>query len=85
MKIFSYRKLDEALSDPRVRASGIAQVAGINITTLRSLRLGLKKPKINTLVAIAQALNKPIDYFLEEEAIVQQQTLPLGNKGVVNA
>lgn len=84
MKIFSPRKLDELLNNPCLKASGIAQVAGITGSALNAIRRGKRSPGYNTLAAIAQALNKPMDYFLEDENLVQQQKLPLCTKEVVN-
>lgn len=80
MKIFSHRKLDELLSDPRIRISGVAKVAGVTVPTVNDIRKGKKKPMFNTVAGIAMALNKPIDYFMEDEALVRQQrlTLPSG-------
>lgn len=83
MKIFSRRKLAEALDDPRIRLSGVAKVAGISVQAIYSIRDGRKSPKADTLSAIAYALNKPIDFFYEEEALLAQQTLPL-TKEVAN-
>lgn len=80
MKVFSPHKLDELLRDPRVRPTGVALVAGISYEALSSIRKGKRKPRANTLAALAEALNKPMDYFLEEEAIVNQQQLALETK-----
>lgn len=84
MKIFSPRKLDDLLNDPCLRPSGIAEVAGITGAALNAIRRGKRSPGYNTLAAIAQALHKPMDYFLEDEAIVRQQRLLLESQAVAN-
>lgn len=81
MKIFSHKKLAEVLADPRINASAVARMAKIDPTSLWLISKGKRIPKINTLAAIAHALDKPTDYFLEEESVLAQQELPLQTKG----
>jgi DNA-binding XRE family transcriptional regulator len=84
MKRFSPRKLAALLNDPRVRIAGVAKVAGITVQTLYAVRDGKNSPKSETVAAIAFALNKPIDYFYEEESVLAQHQLSLGERGVAN-
>lgn len=84
MKVFSPKKLDDLLNNPCIRASGIATVAGISPKGLWQIRHGKRRPQFDTLAAIAQALNKPLDYFLEEEAVVNQQQMLLDTRSVAN-
>lgn len=79
MKIFSARKLAEVLEDPRIRLSGVAKVAKISTATIHAILNETRKPTANTLAAIAYALDKPIEYFYEEEedVVLEQQKLAL--------
>jgi|GEM_PF-4041258 len=67
MKVFSNKKLSELLGDPRVRASGIAEFAGISVQSLYAIRDGKSVPGANTLGALASAFGKSTDYFFEDE------------------
>lgn len=67
MRKFSNTKLREALNDPRYRLTGIAEAAGIKVQSLYALRDGESVPTANTLAGLADALEKPLDYFFEPE------------------
>lgn len=84
MKAFSYRKLASALDDPRIRIAGVAEIAGLRVQTLYTLRDGKAKPYADTVAALAFALNKPIDFFYEEAELVKHQQLLLDQKAVAN-
>jgi transcriptional regulator with XRE-family HTH domain len=68
MKKFSARKLDALLSDERVSIAGIQRFAGVSHNCIRKLRRGLSVPSANTLAVLAEAFEKPIEYFFEEES-----------------
>jgi transcriptional regulator with XRE-family HTH domain len=77
MKKFSYKKLDKFFDDECLNASAVAKKAGVSVNAISNMRNGTKVPKINTLAAVAFVLDKSVDFFLEDEAIVNQTSLPL--------
>jgi DNA-binding XRE family transcriptional regulator len=79
MKIFSAKKLDEALNSDSLNVAGIARSAGISRQSLSAIRKGDSEPKINTFLAISYVLKKPMSFFLEEEAVVNQTHLALSS------
>jgi transcriptional regulator with XRE-family HTH domain len=67
VRVFQANKLALLLDDPTIKSSGVAKVARISPQTLAAIKQGEQEPKANTLVALADALQKPLDYFFEEE------------------
>jgi predicted transcriptional regulator len=72
MKIFSAEKLKSLLDEMCIRHSSLAMKAGIGTSTLSSIIHGHKIPNVNTLGRISWVLGKSVDYFFEDEAIVNQ-------------
>jgi transcriptional regulator with XRE-family HTH domain len=66
MRKFDNKKLDKLLSPETVNVSGVARQAGISNSTLIQLRNGDTSPRANTLVALADLFNVPMDYFFTE-------------------
>jgi transcriptional regulator with XRE-family HTH domain len=77
--VFSPRKLDELLGGKKrlINASEIARQAGISSTALSNIRKGEKRPSADTVSGIAYAFQKPIQYFFEDEDIVNQTQLEI--------
>lgn len=68
MRVFSTEKLQEIFSDPRLNLAGIARMAELSTGSILKLKRG-SVPSANTLVALADVLGKPLDYFFEEKNI----------------
>lgn len=66
MRRFLPVKLSTLLDDPMINISGVAQVASVSSVSLHAIKDGKQEPRANTLVAIADALGKPLDYFFGE-------------------
>ena len=67
MRIFSSEKLNEVLDNPIVSVGGVRATAGLSYNGFDKIRKGESVPSANTLVAIADALQKPLDYFFVEK------------------
>jgi transcriptional regulator with XRE-family HTH domain len=65
---FSAERLSEALKDPTVRLTGIAEVSDISVNYLYALRDGKKMPSAAVVGKLATALKKPIEYFFAESS-----------------
>lgn len=83
MKLFSAEILKDLLDEKCIKHSSLAMKAGIGTSTLSSIVKGQKIPNVNTLGRIAFILNKPVDYFYEDESVVRQARLQF--KEVSNA
>lgn len=68
MRKFSNKKLADALNDPRYNLSAIAKMADISRSYLDGLLKGdYKNPGANFVVALADILEKPLEYFFEDD------------------
>jgi transcriptional regulator with XRE-family HTH domain len=72
MKLFSAQKLKHYIEEKCLKPSALASKAGIGSSTLSSIVHGQKIPNVNTLGRIAFILDKPVDFFYEDESIVMQ-------------
>lgn len=63
---FSTERLLEVLGDERLSLPGVRKLVGISSTGFKKLQNG-SIPSANTLVALADVLEKPLDYFFVED------------------
>lgn len=63
----SYDKLDLALQRRGITPYRLSKETGVSTATLSNWKLGRYNPKIDKIKKIADFLNVPIEYFLEEE------------------
>jgi transcriptional regulator with XRE-family HTH domain len=77
MKIFSSKKLQEALSDPRYSLRRLSKFIGLSSSLLQDYKAGKKVPSATSLFLVASALGKSVDSFGENvpDIEVQQQRL----------
>ena len=61
-----------------------AEVCGKMINTVSNIERGLSDPKITTLLAMAQALNVPLNTLFNEEEPLPAEKLPENVQAIVN-
>lgn len=72
-EIFS-KNLNQCLKDKKMTASEVAKKINVSRTIVCQWRSGNKFPRSNQLEQLAEALEKPIHWFFEEEHKQQEET-----------
>jgi len=67
MRKFNPNKLKALLDSPLIKVSGVRNMVGLSYNGFDKICKGESVPSANTLVAIADVLGKPLDYFFDEE------------------
>ena len=59
-----YEKYEKARDEKGLNNNQVAKLSGVSNTTLSAWKRGIYKPKADKLVKIAEALDKPLEYFI---------------------
>lgn len=68
----SKKRLAESLKDPKINLSAVSRLSGLSLPYLAQLKRERSMPSADTLVALADVLEKPLDYFFESQVTLKK-------------
>lgn len=67
-----YEKVERLMQEKGVKASDVAKAIGISSSVFTDWKKGRYTPKADKLYAIAQYFGVPMEYFFDEDALIDK-------------